>query len=72
MKLSIAQKIGFVALTFALGCASSLWLESSGPSNRFFENGAVLASPISLLSNQSLDAPERGKDVPRLNTIIEE
>jgi hypothetical protein len=49
MKLSLVQKFLFSAIVFAIGCASSLWLESNQAStNPFFANGASYASPVSL------------------------
>lgn len=54
MKLSSIQQFGFAVLVFGLGCASSLWLESSSaPSNPFFQDGASLAGPVSFPSRPS-------------------
>ncbi len=51
MKLSTLQQFGFAVLVFGLGCASSLWLESSSPTNHFYQEGAIMAGPMSLPSN---------------------
>lgn len=53
--MSLLQKLGFGAIVFGIGCASSLWLESSQSTNPFFTSGDQYSSPVNLPSRESAE-----------------
>ncbi len=71
MRLSSIQQFGFAIAVFALGCASSLWLESSGKQNPFFPEGATLAAPVGLPSDGA-DLPALKEEVKRIEEALSE
>lgn len=67
MRLSSLQQFGFAVAVFALGCASSLWLESSNNQNPFYKDGALIAAPVGMPgdSNSAPRSPQEENDQPK-------
>jgi hypothetical protein len=66
VKMTFVQQIGFVVAVFALGCATSLLLESDRTANPFFSEGSQFASPVGLPPRESAELRQVRQELVRM------